>query len=210
MNSTTKERITHLDETLAELDARIARAAAKLEPLEQKVQRLARGTLAGGEAKALPEPEETKPGRRQRAKRDTIPTPAAPSAPLAERLESALRTRPMGIVELARHLRVPVGGVTAALRSLRKSHQLWNLGSEEMPRWVWVVGKKATQDELRTAVTAIIKERPVLFAELLAATGNERGRVSSILVNLQRQGHKVENHGTEARARWYIPGGVKR
>lgn len=204
MTPTVRDRVSTLDSTLAELDQRLARLAAKEAELEAKIERtarLARGTLSGDQ---LPSDEATKPGR-TRAKRDAMQTPAPVTESPETQLEDALRTRPSSLVDLAKRLDAPVGRVSAMVGRLRKAGRVMNVGTADAPRWTWVVGPECSTEELYRAVEGLITERPMLFAELLTITGNERGRVSSVLVNLQRKGRPVTNLGTDRRARWYIP-----
>lgn len=212
-NTTVRDRVTALDSALSEITDRVARAADHLARLDAQIERsttrLARGTLEGASIEASPpapgaplEPEMTVPGHR-RAKRDTLPTP--PPVHVPDALESALRAAPASVPELARKLGESPARVNARVARLRKEGHLYNVGTVESPRWFWIVGDDATPAELRAAVHALITDRPMTNAELLAATGARRGRVSGQIVDLQRTGKPVQKLGTERRARWFLP-----
>ncbi len=128
-----------------------------------------------------------------------------PLASLAARLEGALRSAPRSIADLALDTGAPAGRVAAAMRALKSAGRVYNLGTEERPLWFWVVGDEGVTPELRAAVETILRVRPTTFAELLEATGARRGRVSGVIVELQREGAKIENHGDGRRARWFMP-----
>jgi myo-inositol catabolism protein IolC len=132
------------------------------------------------------------------------PEPAQPLVTLAARLEALLRSAARSHDDLVLETAAPAGRVAAALRALKASRQIYNLGSEDRPRWVWVVGDQTSTPDLRVAVEAILRERPTTFAELLAATGARRGRVSGVIVALQREGARIERHGDEHRERWFL------
>lgn len=203
--TTVRDRVSILDTALAEITERAARAAERLERLNAQIEvterRLARGS-SDVTADAAEVARETEHITGRRSRRDTIPMPE-PVVPEAA-LEQALRTKPAGLADLSKALGLPVGRVSIMLAKLRRAQQVVNLGTAEAPRWAWIVGDEATTEQLYQAIEAMIAERPMTFAELLAATGSTRIRVSSILVNLQRKGRPIVNLGTERRARWFL------
>lgn len=202
-----KQTVTALESALAELAERAQRQAAALERVtaraEELEQRLARGT-ADHTADLLTAEWSPIPTKVTPAKRAPTPPPA-PARDLRAELEAALRARPSSLTELARTLHVPVNHVVIALRGLRKAGRVYNVGTAEAPRWTWVVGDDGPMPELAATVEALIRDRPMTFAELLAATGARRGRVSGVIVALQRGGAAIENRGDPRRARWFLP-----
>ncbi len=195
--TTVRDRLTVLDSGINELAERLARLAAKEAELEAQVadtrRRLARGTEPQVVA-----PEVTRP----RARRETI-APKAPRDLHVDVLE-ALATEPGDAAGVAKRLRVPVGRVALALRNLRKAKRVFNLGSDVAPAWMPVVGDEAPTTVLYAAVERMLSTRPMTFAELTAATGARRGRLSGVIVQMQRSGRAIANRGTERRARWML------
>lgn len=128
---------------------------------------------------------------------------------IVEQAELALRVSPRSIVELADAIGRAVGPVAAALRDLKTSGKVYNVGTEERPRWTWVVGDHSTPDELHAAVERLISERPMTHEEIVAATGARANRINGVLVRL-RDAKRVYNLGTANRARWFLlPPGAK-
>lgn len=147
--------------------------------------------------------------KKLRLARGTQDFPRAEDAPLPDRMELVLRSRPRSIEELARDLHEPVGKIAAALKPLRKN--LFNVGTEGAPAWFWIVGDEAPTDQLNTAVAALVKFRPMRFPELMSATGARQGRVSGAIVAMQRDPKsRIVNLDTASRARWFIvPEGIQ-
>ena len=116
----------------------------------------------------------------------------------AERL---LRAQIMTPHELAAELGQPLTAVQAMIRELKD--RVYNVGTHRYPRLTWVVGDNASIEELCTAVELLVRERPVTREELRAATGARDNRIGGALRRIQRNGVRVENLGTEIRARWF-------
>ena len=71
--------------------------------------------------------------------------------------------------------------------------------------WLWVIGDKTTTRELNDHVARLITYTPMTFAQLLAATGARRGRVSGALVEVQKTRSDWKNLGDERTYRWFLP-----
>lgn len=138
--------------------------------------------------------------------------------PLASRLETLLRgpRAPITLVELARAANTPAGEVSKELRRMRNAkcptrsiddapdaRLVYNHGTDFEPEWSWVIGDQTSTAELSDAVEMMITRRPYTFAELTAATGARRGRLSGVLVKFQRDGRDIANeNGTDRQYRW--------
>lgn len=192
MSPTTRERVTILDTTLSELAERLAKLDARERELEK---RLAKGSGDHTEASALinefAAEEPTIPGRRR---------PVAGE----ENAEAVLREHPCSSADLGRALGTSAAETARVVSRLRKAKHLVNVGSIDAPRWSWFVGPECSTDQLYAAIEGLITDRPFTFAELMQVTGNPRGRVTSILANLERKGRKIMRLGTPARQRWFI------
>lgn len=101
-------------------------------------------------------------------------------------------------------LGAPVGRVSPILARLRREGRVYNIGTRLDPRWQTVIGDEAPTAELRAIVVRMVRQRPWTFHELTEATGARRGRLSGVLVALQREGEPLVNLGTERRARWFL------
>jgi hypothetical protein len=64
--------------------------------------------------------------------------------------------------------------------------------------------KKKKTPTLAQAVEQLIRLRPMSLRELMAATGARMGRVSGVLIRLQRQGRPVENRGNARHGLWFM------
>jgi hypothetical protein len=130
-------------------------------------------------------------------------------ASLADRVLASLAERPRSIDELARDLGTPSGRIAAAIKPMRG--KLSNVGTEALPAWFPIVGDEAPTEVINAAVTALVRFKPMRFAELMAATGARQGRVSGAIVALQRDPKaRIVNLDTPARARWFIvPEGIQ-
>lgn len=136
---------------------------------------------------------------------DAARAAVAATPPLAERVERALRSGIWSLADLCHEVKAPPGPVGKALKRAREARQVFNVGSEDRPRWTWIPGDAVETQELYAHIERLITDRPFWFAELLDATGARRGRVSGAIVSFQHAGRKVMNLGTEARARWFMP-----
>lgn len=132
------------------------------------------------------------------------------TAPLARRLETVLRgpRAPLSLVDLAAAVKEPAERVRKELRRMRSAfcatrsledapdaRQIHNHGTDADPRWQWVLGDQTPTDELVFAVETMLRRRAYTFAELTAATGARRGRLSGVIVKFQREGYPIINDG---------------
>lgn len=147
-------------------------------------------------------------------------TEVAAEARLATKIEIALRgpDAPMSLVELARKLAVPAGRVQRVLTHLRDTpcptrsvayapdaRQIYNHGTSDDPRWAWVIGDLVEAPVLTDAIEAMLRRRPYTFAELLAATGARRGRISGATVEFARSDLPIWTvGGSDRKYRWFI------
>ncbi len=190
-----------------EANATAAARDARAERLEaERALKLARGTGDVHVAAAA-------------ATRAARVTPA--EAPLAERLEAILRGpfAPLELRAIATAAGEPAAKILDQLKRWRKmpcptrsrddaadAKQVYNMGSEDAPSWIWVIGDEAPAEELREMVKRLLRLKPMTFAELTLATGARRGRLSGQLVQLQRDGEKLEDLSeTGSRVyRWFL------
>lgn len=172
MPSNIRETATVLAATLEEMTTRLARAAERLEKLDQTAERverrLARGTFQG-EPLEMPAPEATVPGKR-RTKRDTIapeshntlpstppgrrPATGSPAlacwvgdegstATLNAAVERLLRERPLSRAELVAMTGARTNRVAGAIVHLqRHGAPIVNLGTPRLGRWYIVPERK--------------------------------------------------------------------
>ncbi len=209
-----KTNVTALEAAIAELTERAQRSAEQLERVtaraEQLERRLARGTTDHGhdlltaEWSPIPTRPDLEPAPARRARRSVAPPPVV-TRDLGAELEAALRAKPSSMSELARVLRVPTNSVAGLMRPLKKSGNVYNIGSSDAPLWTWVIGDETPTPELNALVGRLLRVRPLAWKELLAATGARRTRLSAAVTALQRGGIEVENRGDPRRARWFIP-----
>jgi hypothetical protein len=124
---------------------------------------------------------------------------------LEDNLQRALQERPRTFDDLSKHVDAEPAKVSNALHALRKAKKIVNVGSEELPRWFWVVGDDAPVEVIYAAVGALIRDRPFTLQELLAVTSARASRVSGAIRNLMSEGNaRVMNIGTPGRARWFV------
>jgi hypothetical protein len=132
--------------------------------------------------------------------------PALRGRGLYDRIEAALRAAPRSTEDLAGLVGSSAAKVTTLLEGMERSRKVYNLGTAKRPRWVWCIGDDADTDTLRATVAMLIRERPLELQEIVAATGlTNRNRISGVLVRLQVAELNVQNLGTRAHARWFIP-----
>lgn len=167
-----------------------ADAKKERETIEHAI-RLARGT---GDVTAEAEAAKTKP------------TPNKMKS-IENQIEQALRSEhaPMSIAALAKMIAAPVGKVAAAMRELKRANRVHNLGTEDHPCWIWIVGDNTPTRELNDHVARLISHQPLTFAQLMAATGARRGRLSGALVEVQKTREDWLNLGDERTYRWFLP-----
>jgi hypothetical protein len=124
---------------------------------------------------------------------------------LITKVEALLKVAPMSLAELAVELGESTGKVSAALKTLKRKGQVWNVGEEDRPRWRWVIGDDCSFPELVAEVQRLLSERPMSHADLKAATGANPNRLKGAVTQLARNGVKVVNvSGDERRALWYV------
>lgn len=135
----------------------------------------------------------------------TADAAAATVIALSSRIEERLRAAPHTLDELVAALDVPAGRVSTTLREYKRKGKIYNVGTEDRPSWVWIVGDECEPAQLRAAVTMLLRERPFAFSELMVATGARRGRVSGVIVAMQREGKPPLYIGDEHKGRWFLP-----
>jgi hypothetical protein len=197
----TAKRAASLDDS-AQLAARRAAeiaAEAHQERLElERVLKLARGTgdLHEKAAAAVALARGTDKSK-----------PLARPQTLVQQIEQALRGEgaPMSIAALAKDIDVTIDRVTACMRELKKAGRIYNMGTEDHPCWIWIIGDATPTRELNDHVARLITYQPMTFAQLLAATGARRGRVSGALVEVQKTRKDWKNLGDERTYRWFLP-----
>ncbi len=197
-------------------------AEAKAERLEaERALKLARGTsdvhekAANAVRIARVTPARTKAPTVAPRKRATIAPRVEPS--LAEKVEAILRGpfAPLDLRAIASAANEPATRVLALLKKLRSTpaanrapdtdaKQVYNLGTEDEPRWIWAVGDDTSADELYETIRKLISIRPMTFAEIKAATGARGNRISGRLVRLQRALPVFNVGGDEQTFRWYL------
>lgn len=142
------------------------------------------------------------------------------TSPLARRLETVLRgpRAPLSLVALAAAVKEPDERVRKELRRMRgtlcatrapddapDARQVYNHGTNADPLWQWVLGDQTPTEELVFAVETMLRRRAYTFAELTAATGARRGRLSGVIVKFQREGYPIINDGgTPREYRWRL------
>lgn len=143
---------------------------------------------------------------------------AAADAGLDIRIEVALRgaVAPMSVLDLVRAVGAPAARVHAAIKRLRTTPcptaadgsgamVVHNHGTAEDPRWLWVIGDAVEAQTLYRFVEAMLRRRPYTFAEMQAATGARRGRISGATVEFARGDLPVWTvGGSDRRYVWFI------
>lgn len=134
-------------------------------------------------------------------------TPANDPRTLQDRVEHAIARRALSTAELCREVRAPAGPVTLCLKRLRTAKRVYNLGTDDVPRWILRVGPDAEHRVLAGVVEAAIRERPLWLQELVAVTGEtNRNRISGILAKMTvREVEPAVNLGTATKGRWFLP-----
>ncbi len=130
------------------------------------------------------------------------------SRTLADNIEHALRAHGVLLESaLARTLGVTPPKLSAEMRRLASAHKVYNIGSEEHPRWCWIIGDDSSPAELNQQVYRLTSAAPLTFAQLEAATGARRGRVSGAIVAMQRNpkiAKRIENLGNGRVFVWFV------
>lgn len=135
---------------------------------------------------------------------------AAKTPTLEQRIMSALlgADAPMTFPVLCKAIGSPPSRVSACMKDLRKHGRVYNMGTEDHPRWIGVIGDATTTPELNAWVRRLVQLAPLSFAQLLAATGARRGRVSGAIVQLQRNPKTrsvLQNLGDDRTFVWFLP-----
>lgn len=202
----------------------IADALSRTKALElegQKVQREGAKIVEDAQAERAKLEEALRmAGDKIRGTRDvTEQAEAVHTARLDHRVESTLRatTTPVTLVQLAKQLREPAARVQRVLKRLRETpcptrsahtpdaKMIHNHGTADDPRWSWVLGDEVDAPTLYAAVEAMLRRRPYTFAELSAATGARRGRISGATVQFAREEAPIYTvGGNDRKYLWYI------
>lgn len=105
--------------------------------------------------------------------------------------------------QIVKESKLTLPKVEKALQELKHENRVWNVGSEEFPRWTRRIGDDTTTKELTDEVRRLISERPMTMPELHATTGARISRLSGVITMLGRsEGSRMLNLGTPRRARW--------
>jgi len=196
-NETTEQKLERLTREGVALEALMKEHQAAIDALRKEV-RFARGTGDVTEAAA-------QAAQAAHAALAAAARPAnEPTQSLDERVEAALRQGIWSLADLCAAVRAPANPVNAVLKRARGQRKVFNVGTEDRPRWTWIIGDDTETQAVYAQVARLIAERPFEFAELLAATGARRGRVSGAIVDLQKKGRRVINRGTANRAQWFL------
>lgn len=133
-----------------------------------------------------------------------IAAAAPPPATLETRIEEALRVTVCTPDDLAIATGATSEEVAAVIAGA--GDRVFNLGSELLPRWVWVIGDDTSTADLMDACRNVLRERPLEMHELERATGARRNRLSGILNRLGAMPHEsLLNLSTDKnRGRWFL------
>lgn len=110
------------------------------------------------------------------------------------------------LVEIARQKRLTAEALEHEAAELERQATMAkgtqrDIKPEELP----LIGDEMPTPALMALVQALISDKPCTFQELLHATGARDNRVKGVLMRLQREGHRVINLGTQAKALWFLP-----
>lgn len=128
-----------------------------------------------------------------------VPMPAARGSrdEIIARIEAALREHPYSPEILAADkLNVPLGILAPILRELRSKDLIWNINTNELPMYIWKIGKDATPPEIRAAIVKLIQRTPCQVETLFWATGVHRDKIQAQLQILKKRGYPIKNMGT--------------
>lgn len=136
----------------------------------------------------------------------TAPKHAHREAPIAERVEVALRANVLGLADLARAIGAPELGAARAVKAL--GARVVDVGDRDTgARYSWVAGDDGPTGELNDLVERLLRVRPMAFSEVIAFTGAREKRCSGAIVRLQRDprtAKKLANRGDARRALWFL------
>ena len=198
--------------TLARVNPTLTAIEAQLEQLEaqqsQAAEQIAqlRTSLARGTGNVTAEAAEAANRARMEAQHPpSVVGEPQPLASLSVRMLDAMTKQVMSLDELVLDTGGSAGRVAQILKTLRASRQIYNLGAEDRPRYVRVVGDETDTPTLAAAVEAIIRERPTTLQEIVDATRANRNRISGILAKMTKRAEDpAVNFGSDARAKWFI------
>jgi hypothetical protein len=195
---TATSEIDMLERQLAAIEQRAQQQAEKMrqeiEAARARVRVLARGTGDVTEAAAAA----------ARVAAGEVRAAAEAQPDMYVRIENALRRGPRTMDELVMDTGLAAGKVSAILRGMKQGSKVYNLGSEDRPRWIWVIGDNTPTSELSEIVERLITLRPMERAEIVEATGANPNRINGVLHRLQVAGKPVVNLGSMSRARWFM------
>lgn len=195
---TLNDDLTRMERTLTAIKAQADDLAKSQEQLDATVDHVARLIVR---ARGTSDITEQARVAQLEAGEDTLP----------ERIRVILESEgPASVAEIAERLRVPAGRVQRVVKKLRSADKLRNVGSPEDPRWWWSVGDEGSTDELTASISALLRHWPMTLSALMDATGARRGRISGVIVKLQRSGAPVENLGDGHVAIWSLAGQRRR
>lgn len=121
-----------------------------------------------------------------------------------------MEKRKIDLVEEARQLRLQAEELEKKVRTARGTERMRkptvNLIVKPSRGQHWV-GDEGSTAELMEAIRALITERPLMFQDILEATGARDNRVKGAITALQREGHRVMDIAPEGtrKALWFIP-----
>lgn len=108
-------------------------------------------------------------------------------------------------VEQARQLRLQAEAAQREAEELERQVRMAKGTQQDVRGEVPLIGDEMPTPALMALVQQLITEKPMAFQELLEATGARDNRIKGVLMRLQREGARVVNLGTQARALWFIP-----
>ncbi len=205
-----KSRTAPVNATMSAIEAQLEQLAAEQAASAERIAKLHDDLrLARGTGNVTAEAAEAANRARQEA---AAPAPPAvvgdpqPLASLSARMLKAMSERVMSLDELVLDTGGSAGRVSQILKTLRASRQVYNLGAEDRPRYVHVIGDETDTSTLAAVVEAIVRERPTTLQEIVEATRANRNRISGVLAKMtKREQDPVINFGAEGRAKWFIP-----
>lgn len=114
---------------------------------------------------------------------------------------------PMTFDEIVASVEAPAGPVSKVMKRLQAEGDVYNLGTDDRPQWIWVVGDNIPTDQLLLLVPYMLSFKPMGSAEMVQATKVNRNRISNAITQVRS---RLVNYGTDRRALWFLPGGLKR
>lgn len=123
----------------------------------------------------------------------------------AATLEHPMRT--MTFDEIVASVGAPAGPVSKVMKQLHLEGEVYNMGTDDRPQWIWVVGDSIPTDQLLLLVPYMLSFKPMGSAELVQATKVNRNRISNAITQVRS---RLVNYGTDRKALWFLPGGLAR